>query len=346
MLFSIQILRAVAAAAVVGHHVALKISRTFYGGEGDIFFVGNAGVDLFFVISGFVMCLSSDGKTVTAGKFLVERAARILPVYWIVTVFALIVYIVSPDKVNASGGVTGVVESFFLVPSGVRFLVQNGWTLSYEFLFYIIFAAALCFGLRFRYLLLMVVMSLLAAAGYVANFSGVYLKFLTSPLLIEFVFGVFAYLIYKKFNGNRWFSICALLFFSISMSLIFMARESYDEREVFFGVPALSALLFSLSLEPYFSRFRLNRPFRVLASLGDSSYSLYLIHPFVLVLVVMSIKSISRHFSSIEIAGVMMALCLISGFLFYKIVETPVVHRARTLARRLDFADRRTSLGS
>ena len=56
------------------------------------------------------------------------------------SVFALIVFLISPNLINSSGGETGIFESFFLIPNGSKFLINNGWTLSYEFYYYFIFS--------------------------------------------------------------------------------------------------------------------------------------------------------------------------------------------------------------
>ena len=94
---SIQVLRAVAALGVLTLHVANEKGMLFGGGPGPFqnFLLGAAGVDLFFVISGFVMVYSSEslfGRAEAPKIFFLRRLARIAPLYWAVTV-AIILYI-------------------------------------------------------------------------------------------------------------------------------------------------------------------------------------------------------------------------------------------------------------
>ena len=99
-------------------------------------------MELFFIISGFIMChttQSSQGRWKDVGHFMVNRFTRILPLYWLLTALALVVFLIAPDKVNSSGGDTKIWQSFLLVPSEGKFLIMNGWTLTYEFFFYLLF---------------------------------------------------------------------------------------------------------------------------------------------------------------------------------------------------------------
>ncbi|MBY8111691.1 acyltransferase family protein [Vibrio fluvialis] len=95
MLISIQYFRAIAALFVLlshaSHKVELESSIT------NLFKLGNYGVDLFFIISGFVMCFSIDGKCPNPIKFMKARFIRILPLYWILTLVALIVFLFKPE---------------------------------------------------------------------------------------------------------------------------------------------------------------------------------------------------------------------------------------------------------
>src|SRR5437868_4658729 len=78
---SIQLLRALAASLVVGHHVALFLATRSKFPE---LAVGAFGVDIFFPISGFVICLTA--PKLTWKEFLVRRIARVVPIYWVATI--------------------------------------------------------------------------------------------------------------------------------------------------------------------------------------------------------------------------------------------------------------------
>ncbi|MBT9431228.1 acyltransferase [Candidatus Sodalis endolongispinus] len=135
MIKSVQYLRAIAALMVVMHHVIIKW-RQYDVPSLSWFHIGYYVVDLFFIISAYIMCNTTEQREVTFRRFIFARCTRILPLYWLMTVAALAIFIIKPSVVNSSSGTTSVIASFFLLPDGTRFLVNNGWTLSYEFLFY------------------------------------------------------------------------------------------------------------------------------------------------------------------------------------------------------------------
>ena len=134
---------------VVVNHAALNLD-TFAVPHGALQYlnVGAAGVDLFFIISGFVMVYSSEplfGSSRGAIYFFCHRIIRIVPLYWIVTALALIL-----ATMHGFGGMYPlhmIVGSFLFIPmlrpEGVmQPLVAQGWTLNYEMFFYVIFAMA------------------------------------------------------------------------------------------------------------------------------------------------------------------------------------------------------------
>src|SRR5271166_3045280 len=141
VLLSIQTLRALAALAVVAYH-ALQWDR---GG----FDVGRAGVDVFFVISGFIMWRVTAGRDVPPRAFLWRRFTRVAPLYWLATLGVLAVALVWPAFLpEVRPGWRHLVLSLAFIPHldprGLPFpTLPPGWTLDYEAVFYAIFAAAL-----------------------------------------------------------------------------------------------------------------------------------------------------------------------------------------------------------
>ena len=91
MWVNIQVLRAVAAYMVVFHHL-IDSWNNYVGTEfAPIYLnVGAAGVDIFFVISGFVMIEATTGKAVSPITFLQKRINRIVPLYWLLSILAAI----------------------------------------------------------------------------------------------------------------------------------------------------------------------------------------------------------------------------------------------------------------
>src|SRR5262245_21275262 len=136
-LLSIQILRAAAALGVVLAHIFPSAV------------IGTAGVDLFFVISGFIMVYASDRlfeRRDAPRIFFLRRLARIVPLYWAVTAVLVAYPLLAGVDLAAVSLSPGVILGSFLFfpvprPDGsllpVHFL---GWTLDYEMFFYVVFA--------------------------------------------------------------------------------------------------------------------------------------------------------------------------------------------------------------
>ena len=137
-LVSIQALRVIAAFMVLAFHVSLEVAKLT---PAAVLTPGSAGVDLFFVISGFVMLYSSErlfGRPWASAQFFKRRLVRIVPLYWLAT--TALVLLVAPFA-----GTKAVIASllFWPYPAGGAPLLNVGWTLNIEMFFYLVFAAAL-----------------------------------------------------------------------------------------------------------------------------------------------------------------------------------------------------------
>ncbi len=198
---NVQALRAAAALLVVAAHVAdtngfearylppLLVLPQVLGRVGDY------GVDLFFVISGFIMTVTTwmqFGSAANSFTFLLRRITRIYPPYWVVLLPVLVVYLMRPDLVDShSGGPPGVTASFLLLPQMGEPLLLVSWTLVFEMAFYLVFAFALCFERRLLPVILLAwTLSIAIASILWATSSNPYLRFLANPLSIEFLFGI------------------------------------------------------------------------------------------------------------------------------------------------------------
>lgn len=108
--------------------------------------LGMVGVDLFFVLSGFIittMGLGKFGQRGEAGRFLQRRFLRIYPLYWVWCMPVLVVFVMRPGIVNSSHGRPDLLRSFLLMPQHNLPLLMVAWTLVYEMFFYLLFAAGL-----------------------------------------------------------------------------------------------------------------------------------------------------------------------------------------------------------
>ena len=165
-LYGIQYLRALAALAVVVFHAAER--------SGYAFAIGAAGVDVFFVISGFIMWVIADRRPLSPGRFLADRIRRIVPVYWLAT-GVMVAGALAGLFPNLVLTVEHVVASLAFVPArspstGALWpVLVQGWTLNYEMFFYLVFAASLVLPARLRLPAMATVFAALVATGLSAS---------------------------------------------------------------------------------------------------------------------------------------------------------------------------------
>ena len=197
MLKNVQALRAIAAMLVVFDHMNGVLAntdphtRTFF----DAFrYFGNFGVDLFFVISGFIMVATNWDAFARAGSsqtFILRRLARIYPPYWLVLLPILVAFMVAPHQfMHAHEGRADVLASILLLPQEYDPLLIVSWTLTFELFFYAIFAVLL----RAKREALLPLLGVWAALQIVLALTlhgaaNSYVGFLGTPLPLEFIMG-------------------------------------------------------------------------------------------------------------------------------------------------------------
>ncbi len=193
----LQALRAVAAWLVVADHALIDITHGELQNPATsvAWAIGSIGVYIFFVISGFIMvhiCWDDFGQRGAAPNFLRRRIIRIVPLYWLGTIAALVFHKVSVAQ-SGHAGWSELVQSLFFIPyhdedMGWQPILRQGWTLNYEMMFYAVFAVALAFRRQ---------IALPAIAGALAIFTLVgrllptgILAYLSSPIILWFVLGI------------------------------------------------------------------------------------------------------------------------------------------------------------
>lgn len=315
MFISVQYLRAIAAFMVLLSHSVFKLElngSTLLGW----YQIGGYGVDLFFIISGFIMCLTIERKKDSFFSFMKKRIVRIIPLYWVLTSVALVIFLLLPSAVNSSGGETSVIASYFLIPNGSKYLINNGWTLSYEFYFYFIFSLCLAFG-TFQKQVTSFLLAFLALIGIVFSFQNPLLTFLTNPLLLEFILGIIAFKLIRNYRPS--ISLCTFFIFIGVAGLIqvnsFGGVTTALGRSLNGGLPMFFIFIGLVSLE---RKLKMNKP---LYELGMSSYSLYLLHPFSLALVTIVFKKLGLIDHSLIYLVTMLITSLVMGWLCYYYLE-------------------------
>lgn len=326
-LLSIQYLRGIAALLVVVTHILMKLEQLGYPHLDSFWFNGGIGIDLFFIISGYVMCLTTQNNRTRdfhlTIQFITRRAIRIFPMYWALTTLALFIYLIAPSQINAGGGETRVLESFLLLPTEGKYLVKNGWTLTYELYFYIVFAISLLLNRAWSIPFLILFISTPVIIGYNIDIDNPWLIVLCNNLTLEFLMGVLLFYIHKsaKFIANSSSAIFGLLLILGSITYLIKIEFSYETTTRFldFGIPSLAICWGFLFLEPTLQKYRLP----ALQMIGDSSYSLYLIHPFVLA----ALRGLYKNFelsnspTLLFVVSTMLFMSILAGYVSYVLFE-------------------------
>ena len=335
---AVQLLRALAAAMVVLGHLkgAAWAHQDELGPFPRLPFFGGGGVDLFFVISGFII-VHAGLRLLRGGypgrTFLTRRLARIVPLYWGVTMLPL-----------AAAGLLGrdlpslkaIVMSLLFIPydrSGAAEyypLCDLGWTLNYEIEFYVLFAfwmivgKARCVGLAIASLCLIVVFGTLFEPT-----DGV-LYFWTRPIILEFAGGMGVAALYNTgrlhFPGSVRLALVAValaLYLADPLGLIPLARTpNAMVRVLGWGIPGMLMLLAALS-SPFEPRSRLARGGVLL---GNASFALYLLHPFAITATRRTIAAMPLPFGAGSWVLVVVGFVVACGgsILAYLYLEKPI----------------------
>jgi exopolysaccharide production protein ExoZ len=336
---TIQALRAVAALLVVLlHSFETWGERVDPAAPGLNWENGAAGVDIFFIISGFVMVISSRRLVDEAGawlSFLRHRVVRIVPLYWLLTTVKILTVVVLGGVILRTGlGFNFVAGSYLFLPvtdsaGHFRPVLPVGWTLTYEFLFYLLFAAAL--ALRVDVLRVVIPgLGLIAAAALVRTETWPAWTILFDTIVVEFVFGVM--LAKWTLRGFCLPPALAGLFVLVGLGVILVEpMVSENARVLTWGIPAFAVVAGAVSLEsavgPALPRWLLN--------LGDASYSIYLSHGFVLPALGILVDGIVAPGPWTE--GLTIVLCLIAssiaGRIVFILIENPMLQALRRGAR-------------
>jgi exopolysaccharide production protein ExoZ len=276
---SVQYLRAIAVLMVVAFHAQenMGMMRT----QSSLMSYGQHGVDLFFVISGFIITVTTASQPSSA-IFLWKRVIRIVPLYWAVTLAYATVELLKPGLLrSASGDLHHFVSSLLFIPAyHPRFpkeiwpTVIQGWSLNYEMTFYAIFAIALFITPKWRGLLSITVLSLFIGIGQVTSTTNPVALTFTSTLLLEFSFGIVAGEVFLRSNARDTLRLACSFFAIALVSLICELRGVIVWQSVLLGSISGCALSTLLYFEQTGSRFDKMIPIKI----GDASYSIYLTH--------------------------------------------------------------------
>jgi exopolysaccharide production protein ExoZ len=307
-LSSIQSLRALAVIAVLVRHCH------------DEFTVGSAGVDLFFVISGFIMVYASRelfGSVKNIGTFVRLRAIRIIPAYWIATI--ILGFILGMPSIEY------LLKSLLLIPDSQAPFLKPGWTLVFEVFFYGLFACFIFLPMRTAITFLSGALIAIVIIG--PHMRNPYVHYLSQPILLEFLAGTLAgvgFIEGLRLNRNTSLCIIFAAIILLSLSTILSEKSISGLRVVIWGIPA-SLLFVGTVFGPRIEAIEV----KPIIMLGNISYSLYLTHWFF----------VATYGVQNPVATFVVSIIFATGF-FYAI-EKPIVEFLRHWSWRAHFVSRR-----
>jgi peptidoglycan/LPS O-acetylase OafA/YrhL len=351
MLLNVQALRGLAAFLVVFVH--LERLATLAGLPAGLTVFGNCGVDIFFVISGLIMVVTTSGRKQTPLGFLRNRLTRIAPLYWAITLAVFAVALVAPSLLQATtADPAQLLKSLAFIPyaradGAMHPVVFVGWTLNYEMAFYVIFALGLLLPGRLAGLALSIaILAAVAAVGQIARPEGV-LGFYTAPIVLEFGAGMVLGALFvrdrlPKGRGWAWPAVGT----GVAALVIMLAGPwlwPQFDRAVMFGVPAVVIVASGLIAER--AGLVLNQGW--IQTLGAASYSVYLTHFFCTQVVTKAAERLAGFGPVLmwALAPVALVLVAIVGVFVHRRVELPLTELARKVIAPLGAKPRPTIAG-
>jgi exopolysaccharide production protein ExoZ len=300
---SIHYLRGIAALCIVIFHICIAVPAIDPGLKRGLWL--ESGVNIFFVISGFVMMKSTQDVRKGTGQFLADRFLRIVPIYWVITLY---IFLCNPGLYGDR-----LLSSLFLVPVHLdngalqSAIIPPAWTLSLEIGFYLIFAFLVRLSDTKKLMWTGAIFVAVMALG--SNSTSPTVRFFTQPIIIEFWLGMLLACYHR--HGRGWMLPLGigLLFVAHSITLPLLSARSIGAFLVVAGMLALESRL---------------REYRLLRALGDSSYVLYLSHMVVISLAL----ALFGAWTSLSPASFAVALMLASmaiALVIHRCVETPLV---------------------
>jgi len=331
---SIQYLRSLAVLMVVWVHAKEQFHWL------DTLFTSNlgvAGVDLFFVISGFIMVYTTHNRNITPARFFWRRILRIVPLYWFYTLLLVSIALLLPNVVRSVAiDWQHITFSMLFIPQ-ISPVFPNfywptlipGWTLNYEMAFYFIFALALFLPEKYRILALGTTLLSLIVYGNAADSENSF-DFYSELIILEFLLGsmLAKWYVAGRIHKNNTYGYITIL---ISIIFFIIAHEiQLGDRFYSSGIPALGVLYGALKLE-----YKENIFGRFIHEIGNASYSIYLSHIFTLGL----LRAVWNKFlftpsDNILLFGIAFMIIAISastfaGWISYKLIEEKINNKLR-----------------
>lgn len=317
---SLQALRALAATTVIFEHIPYLHWGAF-------------GVDIFFIVSGFVICHIT---SIDSSDFFLKRVFRIVPLYWLCTLGIAAIALLQPRLLESTTYSNSyVLKSLFFIPyyradHRIIPMLFLGWTLEFEMFFYVIFGTALVFTKKHARETAIAILVVVALLGKPFRHLGPVVFFYTQEIVLQFACGIVCYILWERYGALirriplALSAVAALMSYGFFILLDIHVLRSYGPYLVHVpdflirGIPASLIVLAFLSGED-----RIKFPALVLL-IGDASYSLYLLHPYILELIEHQLGKLS-HFNlvNLSLTIALIAVCYVCAIASYRLFEKP-----------------------
>jgi exopolysaccharide production protein ExoZ len=335
MLVQLQYLRAAAALMVVYFHSVLQLDKVNPAVQATPFVYGETGVDIFFVLSGFVMWLTTSGRQTTPIDFARKRIRRIVPLYWLATLFSAVVALVAPSVLKSTVfDLPHLFASLVFLPwvnpadpTTTTPVVVPGWTLNYEMFFYFVFALLLPIRETYRLpAMLATFVAILALCHLLPETTAT--AFYGEPIILEFVAGAVLGWLYlqKVLLPQRWARVLLVTGFAFLFINEYLVQP--EGRFYAWGIPAIFIVYSAISID--FSKLPV---IGWLNYLGDASYEIYITHAFTLAF----LRTVTSHIpiGLLQQPVIFVILCLVLSS-----IVGSVIHEILTPRRKIRVASR------
>ncbi|PYY33961.1 MULTISPECIES: acyltransferase [unclassified Curtobacterium] len=330
----VQALRFLAAMLVVVSHVPIYVQERLHE-DVPRFPVGVAGVAVFFAISGFVAVIVTSRDDVRPGRFLLRRAARIVPLAWAMTTIKLLLVVIDPSSlVRAAVDPWYIVASYLFLPArGADGLVQPlytvQWTLSHELLFYVVVAGALALRTR-PATLVPVVLAVLALLSVARPDPWPAWQFHADPIVLCFVAGM---AVGQWTCDRRRGPLVVRLLGALMCWVVVEGISGAPVAHALLLPVATTAILAAVVAETWWRRLVGRR----LLLLGDASYALYLTHPVVVPVLIAALTRLPMLADPARwpVVG-LLAACgsVLASVAVWKWVDRPLLRLSQRLTQR------------
>jgi exopolysaccharide production protein ExoZ len=336
----LQVLRGLAAILIMAKHALYEVDLISpidfnYG----VYRNYTVGIDIFFVLSGFIMIYISRGQSgfSAARTFIFRRVLRIIPIYWFYTFLLAAVAFIIPQVLGKAEFIPiDFIKSLLFIPyfnsvGDMQPFLANGWSLNYEMYFYAIFAVCLILPVRYSLLAMAAYFTVSVSTDFFEVNNEIVSSFYGKEIVLEFLTGaVIGYLFIKNIRLPSWFFYVGLAFILGSVLALFFT-QTLENYGIYYNKPLVGMLSVLLLVLPKKSEYFSMPRWSVL--IGDSSYTLYLAHPFAIgavtqMVLLMGWQSIIHPWI---IFAIVFLTSIIGSYIAYRLIEKPLLSLTKKL---------------